>query len=518
MPFRHLLLYLLGVAALGACDSRSPAPGGDDRLAYLTADQARTMLAEGETTAEALTRHYLRRIEQHNDALRAVIAVNPSALGQARQRDRERQQGRADGLLHGLPVLLKDNIETAGELPTTAGSLALADNITDRDAAVTRHLRAAGAVILGKANLSEWANFRSERSSSGWSAVGGQARNPYDLNRSPCGSSSGSAAAVAADLTLLAVGTETDGSVVCPASANGVVGIKPSIGLVGRSGIVPISQRQDTAGAMARSVQGAALLLQAMVGPDPADGFMAPEQRLRVDYVSGLDRAGLEGARIGVLRGEAGFHEGVDALFDRAAADLEQAGAVLVDDLSYPETEPGLAGYTDVLLHDFHHTIDRYLAGLPDNAVTVSNLEDLIAFNRQHAEREMKWFRQELFVQAADTPGLDDPEYIDKRERIERTARQGIQALLEEHGLDALIAPTTSAAWSIDRINGDHFLGGSSSYPAIAGYPNITVPMGYLHGLPVGLSWIGPAFAEKRLLALAAAYERATGHRRAPEL
>ncbi len=493
-------------------------------LFELTVEQASTAMQSGELSAVSLTQYYLDRIEHFNPKLKAVIAVSPDALEQAHRLDAERADGQLRGSLHGIPVLLKDNIESLGELPTTAGSLALQNNVTNRDATVTANLRAAGAVILGKANLSEWANFRSSRSSSGWSGVGGQVRNPYDTSKSACGSSSGSGAAVAADFALMAVGTETNGSVVCPSSVNGLVGIKPTIGVVSRTGIVPISHRQDTAGPMARNVRDAALMLNAIAGFDSADEATEAGRlngSFGRDYTALLEAGALQGKRIGVLRGAAGFHEGVDALFDQAVLDIRAAGAEVVEDLEYPDAGDAFANGNSfhALLFDFKNDLNSYLAGLPNPpAGQAADLEALIAFNRQHADREMPWFQQELFEQAQEKGGFDDPEYQQAVEKITQATRQGIDQLLSEHQLDALIAPTTSAAWSIDLINGDRFLGGSSTYPAVSGYPNITMPMGYVHHLPVGISFIGTAFDEQALLALAFAYEQATMHRRPPKL
>ncbi len=475
-------------------------------------------------SAETLTQYYLERIAQYNPTLNAVITVNPDALEQARQLDVEPQQGQVRGVLHGIPVLLKDNIESREDMATTAGSLALKHNITGRDATITARLREAGAVILGKANLSEWANFRSERSSSGWSGMGGQTRNPYDTGKSPCGSSSGSGVAVAADLALLAVGTETDGSVTCPASVNGIVGIKPTIGLVSRTGIVPISHRQDTAGPMARSVYDAALMLNVMAGFDAADAVTAEgreKQAFDRDYTALMQADALRGKRVGVLRKMGDFHEKVAVLLAQAVNDLQDAGAVIVDDLQYPDNGDAFDNnnYGDSLRYDFKHDLNAYLAGLDKLPDSLDTLEELIEFNRQNADAELQWFQQELFEQSQEMGELTDPQYLQAVAKITQAVRNGIDGLLREHNLDVLIAPTAPAAWSIDRINGDHYIGsGSSGYPAISGYPNITVPMGYVHHLPVGISFIGTAFDEQALLAMAYAYEQSTQHRQPPSL
>lgn len=483
-------------------------------LALLT--HAASPAAPDEGPAVQAARQSVERIGRWNAELKAVIAVNPALLEQAAELDREREAGRLRGPLHGVPVLIKDNIETR-ELPTTAGSLALAENRTKRDAAVTQRLREAGLLIVGTANLSEWANFRSERSSSGWSGVGGQARNPHDISRSPCGSSSGSAAAVAAGMVPLAVGTETNGSVICPAAVNGVVGIKPTVGLVSRRGIVPISHTQDTAGPMATNVRDAAYLLGAMAGYDPADP--ATERGIPYfgrDYSAALDAAGLSGKRIGVVRSLAGFHEGVDARFDAALADLAAAGAEIVDDLAFPENPAQLqdAAY-DVLLYEFKYGLNAYLAGLPGDESSLT-LEKLIEFNRQNASLEMNWFQQEVFLKAQATEGLESSAYREALALVRQFSRAAIDELLVENRLDLLVSPSNTPAWAIDLVVGDRWLGSSSSIPARAGYPHITVPMGFVHGLPVGLSFYAGAFSEPLLLTAAYAYEQHSARARAP--
>jgi len=481
-------------------------------LAALVSDapilELQAAMEEGQLSAEALTVHFLERIATRNAELNAVIAVNPEALDAARALDGERARGATRGPLHGIPILVKDNIETR-ELPTTAGSLALKGNHTGRDATVVARLREAGVVVLGKTNLSEWANFRSERSSSGWSAVGGQGRNPHDTTRSPCGSSSGSGIAVAAGLAVAALGTETDGSVTCPASVNGVVGIKPSVGLVSRTGIVPISHTQDTAGPMTRNVTDAALLLSAMAGPDPTD---AATQRggadFGADYLGATAADGLKGRRIGVLRSADGYHEGVEALLGRAIATLRAAGVTLVDGLAFaPYAEFDDDSY-DVLLYEFKHDLNAYLASLP-NDLHALTLEALIRFNTEHAAAEMAYFQQEVFVKAQAMGPTTDEAYTEALARVRKATREdGIDRLLDEHELDALIVPTCDPAWSIDLVNGDHWVDGFSTYPAVAGYPHLTLPMGEVHGLPVGLSFTGAAFSEPELIGIASAFER----------
>jgi len=504
------ILVLAGIPRAGADDAYGTWPGIEALHAAMRA---------GELTAAVLVERQIARIELLNPRLNAVIAVDPTARQQARALDRRMAAGEWAGPLHGIPVLVKDNIETRDQ-PTTAGSLALAGNAAGRDAPLVERLRAAGAVIVGKANLSEWANFRSTRSSSGWSAVGGQTRNPYDPARSPCGSSSGSGAAVAAGMTVLAIGTETNGSVVCPSSANGVVGIKPSVGLVSRTHIVPISHSQDTAGPMARSVRDAVLLLAAMAGADPADPATTERPEWSVDHLIAHVRAdGLEGKRIGVLRSSAGFHSGVDELLAAALDRLRDGGAEVVDDLEW-ETPDGFWDQTyEVLLYEFRHGLNAYLAALPNPNLASMTLADLIEFNRDHADEEMPWFGQEHFVEAGNKGPLSDEAYVEALATVQQATRaDGIDALLAEHQLDALIAPTGAPAWTIDRVNGDHFLGGSSSLAAVSGYPNITVPMGQVHGLPVGLSIFGARFAEPVLIEIASGFEHAAGGFRPPEL
>ncbi|MCB1691407.1 MAG: amidase [Pseudomonadales bacterium] len=445
-------------------------------------------------SVEALTRAYLDRIAAFDDKTRAVLAINPDAISDARRKDEYLQQAPASlPALFGIPVLVKDNIETR-EMPTTAGSLALASNDTGRDAPLIERLRASGAIILGKTNLSEWANFRSSRSSSGWSGVGGQTRNPFDLSRSPCGSSSGSGVAVAARYAPLAIGTETNGSIVCPAGVNGVVGIKPTVGLVPADRIVPISHSQDTAGPMALDVESAALLLEALSGTKglvPAPG------------------SSIENKRIGIVRSAAGYHEGVDALLAAAIGTLERGGAIIIDDLELKPAYKGLRDDTlNILLYEFKHDLNQYLASLPGKNAPRS-LEELIAFNIAHADEEMPWFRQETFTRAQAKGGLDNEEYRSAMERAGRATREdGIDQLLADHHLDALIAPTGGPAWTIDLVNGDHGLGGFSTYPAVAGYPHVTVPMGDVAGLPVGLSFTAGRNQDARVIALAREYER----------
>lgn len=456
-------------------------------------------------TAEAQTRNAIARIQRIDPQVGSVIAVDPTALAQARRLD----AAGSLGLLGGQPVLVKDNIETAGPLPTTAGSLALAGNVTGRDAPLVARLRQAGAVILGKTNLSEWANFRSTSSISGWSAVGGQTRNPFALDRNPCGSSSGSGAAVAAGLVRLAVGTETDGSITCPAAVNGIVGFKPTVGLVSRTHIVPISESQDTAGPMTPTVREAALLLTAMAGRDPADPATREADRRRRDYSAGLPSATLRGKRIGVMRFASGF--GTEVPFERALEVLKAQGATLVEIKEFDDKAIG-GNEFQVLLTEFKDGLNRYLASSPA-ALPARTLEGLIAFNKANAARELPLFGQELFEQAQATKGKSDPAYRKARQASFAAAGpNGIDRLLRTHKLDVLVGPTMPPAWKIDAVNGDQISGGGAgSLAAVAGYPHLTVPMGQVKGLPVGLSFIGGKWKDAEVLALGHAYEQARG-------
>ena len=465
-------------------------------------------------SAEARTAAAIRAIERLNPQLRAVIAVDPTALDQARRLDRA---GIVPGNLAGMPILIKDNIETAGPLPTTAGSLALKDNVTGRDAPLVARLRSAGAVIVGKANLSEWANMRSSDSISGWSAVGGQARNPHALDRNACGSSTGSAVAVAAGMVPAAVGTETDGSITCPAAVSGIVGFKPTVGLVSRTHVVPISRSQDTPGPMSRTVRDAAALLTAMAGSDPADPDTAEADARRTDYEAALSREALRGKRIGVMRFADGF--GTDVAFEEALATLRREGAELVEIEAFEgRGEIGEAEYK-VLLAEFKHGLNAYLATTPAT-VRTRTLADLIAFNRVHAAQEMPLFGQDVFEEAEATKGLDEPGYREAREKSLRMAGpEGIDRLLREQRLDVLVGPTMSPAWLIDAVNGDQVPGGGAgSLAAVAGYPHLTVPMGAVKGLPVGLSFIGPKWSDALILALGYDYEQASRRRIEPAM
>ena len=463
------------------------------------------VVAPASGPAEANTLAALQRIGAVNPRLNAVIAIDPTAIDQARRVD---SQG-FGGPLAGQPVLLKDNIEAAGPLPTTAGSLALANNVTGRDAPLVARLRGAGAVIVGKANLSEWANFRSSDSISGWSAVGGQTRNPYALDRNACGSSSGSAAAVAAGMVRFAIGTETDGSISCPAAINGIVGFKPTVGLVSRTHIVPISASQDTAGPMTGNVRDAAELLTVIAGSDAADPATREADQRKENYAAALDAGALRGARIGVLRFAAGY--GTDEPFERALQLLRAQGATLVEIKEFDDKGIGDDEFT-VLLTEFKAGLNAYLRGSPA-PIPVRSLAELIAFNKANSATEMPLFGQDLFDKAEAAKGLDDPAYRKARaDSLRATGVNGIDRMLKAHKLDALVSPTMPPSWKIDAVNGDQISGGGAGWlAAISGYPHLTVPMGQVKGLPVGLSFIGPKWSDALMLRLGFAYEQARG-------
>jgi amidase len=504
--------YLLA-GALCCVTSVAAAAGYD--FACKSAAAVAADLAAHRITSRALVAGYESRIARINPKIHAVIGLNPRAVAEARAADARRVDGKPLGPLDGLPILVKDNIGIAG-LPTTAGSLALLRNVRGVSAPVVRNLRRAGAVILGRANLSEWANIRSEHSTSGWSAVGGLTRNPYMLDRSACGSSSGSAAAVAAGLAAAAIGTETDGSISCPASMNGLVGLKPTVGLVSRTGIVPISRTQDTAGPITRTVRDAAMLLTAMAGSDPADPATAAADAHRMNYTAALDPHALRGVRLGVARFLLrNFTPETLRVFDRALAVLRTQGATLVNVDDYDMSKLG-KNESLVLSTELKADLNAYLAGSPP-AVRSRTLAQLIAFDDAHPQ-EMTWFGQSLFLQAERTKGLEDPAYLRARATNLRLAGpDGIDRLLKEHHVIALISPTQNPASVIDLVNGDAGMGpGDSTLPAVAGYPYITVPMGQVHGLPVGLSFIGPKWSEARLLGLAYGYEQASHAARRP--
>lgn len=517
---RRFLQVGAGAAALSGL-GRLPAWAADAPFAVeeATIESIQAAMAGGRLTARALVQAYLDRIERldrSGPTLRSVLETNPDALAIADALDAERRAKGARGPLHGVPVLLKDNVDTHDRMTTTAGSLALEGSIPARDSFVAERLRAAGAVLLGKANMSEWANIRSDKSSSGWSARGGQCRNPYVLDRNPCGSSSGSGTAVAASLCAVAVGTETDGSIVCPANAVGLVGVKPTLGLVSRAGIIPIAHSQDTAGPMARTVRDAAVLLGALAGADPRDPATA-DARVAPDYTRTLDAGGLRGARLGVARKFLGFNREVDRLFEAALAAMKAQGAVIVDPADIPHANEYGDSELEVLLYELKADLNAYLGSLGPGA-RVRSLADVIAFNEANREREMPFFGQELFLKAQAKGPLTEQAYLDALAKNRRLSRaEGIDAVMDEHRLDAIVAPAGGPAWLTDCVVGDHFSGGSSTPPAVAGYPNVAVPCGFAYELPVGLSFIGRAWSEPALLRIAYAFEQATRFRRAPK-
>ncbi len=506
--------WLLTVVAVGlvACT------GSERNFSETTIAELHDQMQRGELRSEDLVNWYIDRyetVDQAGPSLKSILEINPDALMIARALDEEWEASGPRGPMHGIPVILKANIDTADAMYTSAGSLALAEHVPPHDAFVVQRLRDAGAVILGKANLSEWANFRSTRSSSGWSSIGGQTLNPYDTTRSPCGSSSGSGVAVAANLTVVAVGTETDGSVVCPSGINGIVGIKPTLGLLSRSGIIPIAHNQDTAGPMARTVRDAAILLTAMTGVDPDDDATA-DAEIQHDYAANLTADALVGKRIGVIRSYwgAGSHPGVEAVYSDTIEALRDAGAEIVDDLEYETGDMYDAEY-EVLLYEFKADLNRYLES---SAAPVGSLAELIAYNDANADAVMPYFGQEIFLEAEEKGDLTDEAYLSALEESKAISQRIIGELVQEHDLDALIAPTNGPSWKIDLVNGDSFGIGSSSLAAISGYPAITVPAGFVSGLPVGVSFVGMPWNEKQLIEMAYAFEQTTGVRKPPEL
>jgi amidase len=482
-------------------------------------------MSSGRVSAQQLVAAYFARMDafdRSGPSLNSVLARNPRALADARLLDEERARGHVRGPLHGIPILIKDNIESADPLPTTAGSLALANNLTQRDAPVVARLRAAGAIVLGKTNLSEWANIRSTHATSGWSAVGGLTKNPYALDRNACGSSSGSGVAIAASFAAFALGTETDGSITCPASLNGLVGLKPSMGLVPRTHIIPITSAQDTAGPMARTVEDAALALSIIAGPDPADPATQDAGAHKIEYLEQLDKNALRGKRLGLLKFYAGFLPSVDALLEATLQQLRAAGAevVLIEaPKGLEDSERAALDHDELMLMltDLRIELNAYLASAPQ-AVKTRSLADVIAFNREHAREELPYFEQELFIQAEATANHDPSARAQQRANLQTRAARALDQLLAAHACDALIAPTVGPAWTTDLINGDHWLGSATTLPAIAGYPHLSVPMGQVHGLPVGLSFMGPAWSDAKLLALAFAFQQQAQHRTPPPL
>jgi amidase len=511
-------------SALGAArEVRSELPASDIKpfeLDELTITDLQDGMRSGRFTARSLVERYSGRIDEidkHGPAINSVLEMNPDALAIADQLDQERKTKGPRGPLHGVPVLIKDNIDTADRMMTTAGSLALVGSKPSRDSFVAEKLRAAGAVIMGKTNLSEWANIRSSHSTSGWSGRGGLTKNPYALDRNPCGSSSGSGAGVSANLCAAAIGTETDGSIVCPSSSNGIAGIKPTVGLVSRGGIIPISHSQDGAGPMCRTVRDAAIMLGALTGVDPRDSATAASQgKSLTDYTLFCDPNGLKGARIGVARKYFGFNDAVDALMEQSLDAMKKQGAILFD----PADIETLGKFDEsellVFMYELKADLNAYLTALGPNA-PMKTLKDIIDFNEHNRHTEMPYFGQDLFLKAEAKGPLTERAYLDALEKNHQLARtQGIDATMDKYRLDAIVAPTGGPAWLTDLVNGDHVAGGSSNAAAVAGYPNINVTAGFISGLPVGISFFGRAWSEPTLIRLAFAFEQATNARQAP--
>ncbi|MEO8434209.1 MAG: amidase [Pyrinomonadaceae bacterium] len=511
---------LAGAGNAGAVVYPEPPPEPFE-LEEATIEELQSGMHSGKFTAQSLVEKYLKRIDEvdrRGPAINSVIEVNPDALAIATELDRERKARGPRSPLHGIPILIKDNIDTADRMMTTAGSLALVGSRPARDAYVVKRLREAGAVILGKTNLSEWANFRSSRSSSGWSGRGGQTRNPYALDRNPCGSSSGSGAATAANLCAASIGTETDGSVVCPSSANSLVGIKPTLGLVSRSGIIPIAHSQDTAGPMARTVTDAAMLLSVIAGFDPTDPITKPRPgKSRGGYTGPPDLNALRGARVGVVRKSFGFNDQVDKIINEAVDVIKRLGAIIIDPANIATAGKFDDSELEVLLYEFKADLNKYLAALGARA-PVHSLKEIIEFNESHRDREMPYFGQDLFIKAEAKGPLTEKRYLAALAKNHRLSRkEGIDLVMNQHRLDAMIAPTGGPSWTTDWANGDHFTGGYSSPSAVAGYPHITVPAGYAFGMPVGISFFGRANSERQLLRYAFVFEQATKTRRPPQ-
>lgn len=517
----------LGLGGVAGCTPVKEKKAGvtngvsDFELDEITVDQLQKAMASGKYTARSITKLYLDRIgeiDKNGPVLNSIIEVNPDAMEIARKLDNERKNGKVRGPLHGIPIIIKDNIDTGDKMMTTAGALALVGNVMSKDSWVAQKLREAGAIILAKANLSEWANFRSTHSSSGWSGQGGQTRNPNVLSCNPCGSSAGSGVAASANLCTIAIGTETDGSIVCPSSMNGVVGIKPTVGLWSRGGIIPLSHNQDTAGPMARTVRDAAILLGAVTGVDSNDdATSASKGKSYKDYTRFLDPNGLKGARIGVARNFFGFNKDTDQIMETAIDAMKKAGAVIVDPANIaPKEKGGGKAEFQVLLYDFKHDLNNYLKTINPN-VKVHTLKDIIEFNKAHKKESMPYFGQDILIMAEKKGPLTDKAYRDALAKSHRVSREeGIDATMKKYNLDAIVAPTAGPAFTIDVLNGDHDTGGSSSPAAMAGYPDITVPAGYIYDLPVGISFFGVAWSEPKLLKYAYAFEQITKARRKP--
>ena len=514
------LVNLASPAKFQSAKASTDSSPADFELDEVSITDLQRHIQSGRYSAHSLVEKYVSRIheiDKAGPALNSIIELNPDAESIAANLDRERKDKGARGPLHGIPILVKDNIDTADRMMTTAGSLALVGSKPSQDAFVVKRLREAGAVILGKTNLSEWANFRSNHSSSGWSGRGGQTRNPYAVDRNPCGSSSGSGVAVSANLCSAAIGTETDGSVVCPSSANSLVGIKPTVGLISRAGIIPISHSQDTAGPMARTVSDAVILLGILTSQDPRDPATAESRGKSLsDYTKFLDKDGLKGMRLGVARKYFGFNDQVDKLMSERLEDLKRLGAILIDPADIPTSGKFDASELEVLLYEFKADLNKYLAGLGTSPVR--SLKEVIDFNEKNRDKEMPYFGQDLFIKAQAKGPLTSQQYIQAlRKNHLLTRTQGIDFVMKQNRLDALIAPTGGPAWPTDLVNGDHFTGGYSSASAVAGYPHITIPAGYVFGMPVGMSFFAGAYSEPKLIKMAYAFEQGTKARQPPK-
>jgi len=505
---------ILTTSALSSCDTDEHKNNiernngfPEFELDEITVAELQEKMNSGEYSSRSLVEMYTARIEEmdkNGAKLNSVLELNPDALTIADKLDAERTNGNIRSALHGIPILIKGNIDTGDKMHTNAGASAIAGNIAKKDAALVTKLREAGVIILGKANLSEWANFRSTRSSSGWSSILGQTRNPYILDRSPCGSSSGSGASVSANFCTIAIGTETNGSIVCPATVNGVVGIKPTLGLVSQEGIIPIAHTFDTAGPMGRTLTDATLLLEAM-------------SEKKIDYSASLKKGGLNGTRIGVARTFFGFHEEVDAALEKTLNTLKEQGAELIELTQYRHPREASQAAYKVMQYEFKAGLNKYLSSMSDN-VTARSLSDIIEFNKKNRETAMPFFKQEILELSNEKGDLDSPEYLEALKTVKELAgHQGIDKVMDEFDLDAIAAPTGSAAWTVDVINGDNFHGGSSSPAANAGYPNITIPAGFIHGLPIGMSFFGRAFSEKKLIHICYDFEQANKIRKKPK-
>jgi len=517
-----ILIGFIWIASVSCQTESKKIPGGSGEESFLeeiTIAQLQQGYRQGKYTIADVVEAYLERIDaidRNGPKLHAVIQVNPDAMQIADALDKEMAAGNIRGPMHGIPVILKDNIDTHDKMPTTAGSLALQHSFPRKDSWLAKKLKDGGAIIIGKSNLSEWANFRADFSSSGWSGVGGQTKNPYVLDRNPCGSSSGSGVAVSANLCAMAIGTETNGSIVCPANNNGIVGLKPTVGLISRSGIIPISFTQDTPGPMGRTVEDVAICLGVMTGIDSADSkTLLSDGFYQTDYTAFLVPGGLKGKRIGLLTDAKGFHFKVDTLIRQSVAYLESQGAQVIE-VEFPGNRRYGQASFQVMLYEFKDGLNKYFAGLGD-AAPIKSLEELIAFNRSDTI-ELRYFDQKIIEMAQEKGDLESTEYKQAlTSMLEDTREKGIDKLMNEHKLDAIMAPTGSPAWKTDLVDGDNFMGGSSSFAAISGYPNITVPMGFVDELPVGVSFFGRAWSEPVLLEIAYGYEQGTKHRRAPK-